>query len=374
MTMIDPILQSADVPIPRQRIETVGFSFVGFGSAARSPIGSIWTSATSWRPGVIDHHQLAAFRGSAAESDREPIPRAGPGERPQVDPRPVPTARSRSSCMPIPTWIARSRPTWLPPILRTGAATAGNRIARALTSTGVDGGHVRHDPAASIHSVFCFASVIGPLAEVSFCPDLENPRRLLAGDASGEGSSAGRVSWPRSSPRASCPILEVDAFHCPGLLFGPHDRAEIRKDMERYRSKLRDPANHARQERLRLPGRFDGTTRRSIRAWFRTCKRSDDADLRALLQGLGPHRPRAEAQSPRRVRRPLGLHVEGRVGCKESPGASSRSAPTPGPACAGWGPGSTRPNRCGGEASTAWMTVVEDPTVPPATFPRRHGL
>ena len=53
-------------------------------------------------------------------------------------------------------------------------------------------------------------------------------------------------------------VLDIDALACPGL-FGPHDRDEIHRDLERYRAKLRDPRTHAKRLRLRLPGQFGGT-------------------------------------------------------------------------------------------------------------------
>ena len=53
-------------------------------------------------------------------------------------------------------------------------------------------------------------------------------------------------------------IFDIDAFACPGL-FGPHDRDEVRRDLDRYWAKLRDPETHARRLRLRLPGQFGGT-------------------------------------------------------------------------------------------------------------------
>ena len=52
-------------------------------------------------------------------------------------------------------------------------------------------------------------------------------------------------------------ITKIDAFACPGL-FGPADRHEIQRDLERYRHKLQDPASHARVITLCLLGRFGG--------------------------------------------------------------------------------------------------------------------
>ena len=53
-------------------------------------------------------------------------------------------------------------------------------------------------------------------------------------------------------------IFDIDVLACPGL-FGPHDRDEVHRDLERYRAKLHDPRTHATRLRLRLPGQFGGT-------------------------------------------------------------------------------------------------------------------
>jgi hypothetical protein len=53
-------------------------------------------------------------------------------------------------------------------------------------------------------------------------------------------------------------LTEVDAFGCPGI-FETDDRAEVERDLDRYRRKLADPKTRARRARLALPGRFGGT-------------------------------------------------------------------------------------------------------------------
>ena len=54
-------------------------------------------------------------------------------------------------------------------------------------------------------------------------------------------------------------LLDVDAFACSEH-FGPRDRGEIRADLERYRTKLADPHCCARMLRLRLPRHIGGTS------------------------------------------------------------------------------------------------------------------
>jgi len=58
--------------------------------------------------------------------------------------------------------------------------------------------------------------------------------------------------------RENISIMKVDAFQCFGL-FSNRDRLELKLDMERYQSKLSDKKTHARQLRLSLPGHLGGT-------------------------------------------------------------------------------------------------------------------
>jgi serine/threonine protein kinase len=53
------------------------------------------------------------------------------------------------------------------------------------------------------------------------------------------------------------PLPAVDAFACADL-FGPDDRQEVMRDLQRYRAKLADPHCHAQRSILRLPGAFAG--------------------------------------------------------------------------------------------------------------------
>jgi hypothetical protein len=62
----------------------------------------------------------------------------------------------------------------------------------------------------------------------------------------------------RQAEARNCSLVEVDAFACPGL-FGPHDRAIVTGDLERYRRKLASPETHARRAVLQFPALLGGT-------------------------------------------------------------------------------------------------------------------
>jgi hypothetical protein len=57
--------------------------------------------------------------------------------------------------------------------------------------------------------------------------------------------------------RSGTPLPAVDAFACPDL-FDAEDRAEVRRDIERYERKLADPHCQARRAVLHLPGQLGG--------------------------------------------------------------------------------------------------------------------
>lgn len=55
----------------------------------------------------------------------------------------------------------------------------------------------------------------------------------------------------------SIPIIEVDAFNCPGQ-FRMNDRKFVSADLERYKIKIRDPYYCAKTFKLKLPSHFGG--------------------------------------------------------------------------------------------------------------------
>src|SRR5438128_7875281 len=112
MTTSLPPYGAASDPRPRLRPEAVRFAFVGYGARAEAAPGGpdrlYLDVGNDLRPGVIDHHHLAAYQGSTAG-----LVVAHP-DWCATSSRPVATRRhrSRSSCTPTRTSIASSQPTW----------------------------------------------------------------------------------------------------------------------------------------------------------------------------------------------------------------------------------------------------------------------
>jgi hypothetical protein len=228
----------------------IRFEFVGHGALVEAaPMGRdrlYLDVGNDLRPGVIDHHHLAAYQGSTAglvvahlDLVRDAVSRG----RDSVPLEIVLHVDPDLDCV-VSAYLARA-------VLTTGHFPAGAaELARYVDC--VDGGRVglSQEFPFSLYSAYMLlahrlALRTWSAPEIRWRACVEQALPLVehvAAVAAGTGRS----------------VLEVDAFDCPGL-FGPHDRTEVHLDIERYRAKLRDPRCGARQVRLRLPGQFGGS-------------------------------------------------------------------------------------------------------------------
>ena len=240
-------------PPPRPPIDplAVRFAFVGHGETAPRTVGPrdrIYLDVgNDLRPGVIDHHHLTSNTGSTTS-----LVLAYPGflddalrtERRPDDPVTFLLHRDPDLDAVASAYLAVT-------YLANRAFPAGaEHLARHVDE--LDGGGT---PLSQANPFTLYAAyfVLGDrlLKQSWNSPQECWQEQVRLGMRLVEFALAQAVE-------RKLPLEAVDAFACPGL-FGPDDREEMNRDLERYRSKLADPRCHARTARLRLPGRFGGT-------------------------------------------------------------------------------------------------------------------
>jgi hypothetical protein len=209
----------ASHPRPLLRAEGVRFAFVGHGVQAEATPGGpdrlYLDVGNDLRPGVIDHHHLAAYQGSTAglvvahpDLVRESI---APDRDPSALFQLVLHADPDLDCV-VSAYLASV-------VLTTGDLPAGAaELARYVDR--VDGGHV----GLSQEFPFTLFAAYMILAHRLFLRTWAAPEDCWRVCIEQALPLVGHVAAAMTGMGRS--VLEVDAFSCPGL-FGPHDRAEV---------------------------------------------------------------------------------------------------------------------------------------------------
>ncbi len=226
------------------------FEFVGPGSTAEGVgpgEGRLYLDVGNMLgPGIIDHHQLAAFTGSTtslvvAHPDlvAEALDVRQPGE-PRLT---VVLHRKPDLDCLCATYLAIRQ-------LADGTFPPGSRtLARYVDK--VDAGY----PGMTQKTPFTLYSAYHVLADRLlgrvWNDDHQKWLRCVLQGLEVVDFVVGQQALRKTS------ILEIDAFQCPGL-FGPRDRQVFEKDLDRYRRKLEDPATRRRIVALQLPGQLGG--------------------------------------------------------------------------------------------------------------------
>jgi hypothetical protein len=229
--------------------EAIRFQFVGHG-AHDEPVGRTdrlcLDVGNALGPGVIDQHHLSAYTGSTTglvlrhpdlvDASVNPRRRAG-------DPFTLVLHQDPDLDCAAAAFLAGHR-------LSTGEFPSGAEpLARYLDL--VDQGHVgaSEERPFSLYTAYLLLGHRGGLRNWRSREDFW--RAWL-----GEGIEL--IRWAvAEAHQQELPLPELDAFACPGL-FGPADRDDVRRDLERYRAKLTLPATGARSLRLRLPRQLGG--------------------------------------------------------------------------------------------------------------------
>jgi hypothetical protein len=233
--------------------EAIRFEFVRFGicvdlATARSGNSLYLDVGNALGPGVIDHHHLAAFSGSTARLVRSQpelvLESVQPGRDPSV-PFSIVLHVDPDLDGLISAYLAIA-------LLTTGACPPGTD-ALVHYADWVDSGR----PGISQDHPYSLYAAYTTLSSRLSLRTWENEEDRYE-ECVREGLEV--VAYvARKVAEGGKSLLEIDAFQTPGL-FGPQDRAEVRRDLDRYETKLRDPATQARCLRLRLPGVLGGSS------------------------------------------------------------------------------------------------------------------
>jgi hypothetical protein len=228
----------------------IRYAFVGYGQLAGTPEetrGRLYLDVgNDLRPGVIDHHHLAAYAGSTARLVLM---------QPELVQQAAESAGSTDQPL---TMVVHEHPD-LDCVV--SAYFAGSLLTRGTYPEGAEAlaGYVDR-----VDAGYPGMSLDDPFALYAACLFLAH--RLLQRTWTSREEMWGQlmqealrvvdfVAVKAASEDRS--VYEIDAFTCPGL-FGPRDREEVRQDIARYRRKLAHPGTCARRLRLRLPSLFGG--------------------------------------------------------------------------------------------------------------------
>ena len=244
-------VQAATVPrkhplVPRDAIR---FVFAGAGSSAAigpAPDRLYLDVGNDLRPGVIDHHHLHAYDGSTTRLVLS-------------NPDLVAAAIQTRQDLAVPfTIVLHEAPDF--------DSVASAYLAIALLSTGefppgaealaryadkIDEGSIGHTLSHPFALYAAYMQLLNRHARLGRQADHPYWRECVQ-------QGLNLIAYVRDqSLRTGMALPSVDAFVCPNL-FGEADRHDVLADVERYHRKLADPATHARQVRLSLPGQFGG--------------------------------------------------------------------------------------------------------------------
>jgi hypothetical protein len=253
----------------RVRREAICFEFVGYGTraeaASESPEWLYLDVGNDLRPGVIDHHHLPAYTGSTGR-----LVLAHPDFVFES------VAKDRDASAPFsivlhvdPDLDGLVSSYFAVSLLTTGTIPPGAEILARYVDE-VDSGQVglSQDRPFTLYAAYMLLAHSLALRtwrkpEDRYRQCVEQGLEIVA--FVGEQLAQGARS-----------IFEIDALACPGL-FSKHDREQIRRDIDRYRAKLRDPRTHAQRLRLRVPGQFGGVQEVDT-LLVRDVQNPDDAD------------------------------------------------------------------------------------------------
>jgi hypothetical protein len=236
---------------PPLRREAIRFEFVRYGTqaeATRAGTGRLFLDVgNDLRPGVIDHHHLAAYAGSTAGLVLA---------QPDLVTESVPPGRDVSAPFTIVLHVDPDLDGVVSSYLAVSLLTTGKfppgaeALARYVDR--VDSGHVglTQDQPFTLYAAYMLLA--HRLALRSWQTPEDRYRACAEQGLSIVAFVADQIAQTGRS------VFDIDALASPGL-FGPHDRDEVRRDLDRYQAKLRDPRTHATRLRLRLPGQFGGT-------------------------------------------------------------------------------------------------------------------
>lgn len=234
--------------VPRDHIR---FLFVGYGEHAPAQAAQrdrlFLDVGNDLRAGVIDHHHQMALSGSTASLVlHRPELVAG-----AVNPRRRPDDAFTLVLHEQPDLDGLAAAFLSIAYLCTGTFPPGSEaLARYVDK--VDEGSLGMTLANPFSLYAAFKSISNRLLRRSWSSNQERwQESVRLGLAVVEFATAAVASQ-------GVAVTEVDAFECPGL-FGPEDRGDVLKDVDRYHAKLKDPHCRARRGRLRLPGQLGGT-------------------------------------------------------------------------------------------------------------------
>jgi hypothetical protein len=231
--------------------DAIRYAFVGYGWRAGAPDeerGRLYLDVgNDLRPGVIDHHHLAAYAGSTARlvlAHPELVLQAvEPGTSPARPLTIVLHTYPDLDCM-VSAYLVRS-------LLTRGAYPEG-ADALAGYSDRVDAGY-RGISRGNPFSLYAACQYLAHRLLLRNWSHQDQMWKHLMDEAlQAVDFVAGRAAVGQQS------VLEIDAFECPRL-FGPRDRDEINEDLARYHRKLVDPRTCAQRVSLRLPTLYGGT-------------------------------------------------------------------------------------------------------------------
>jgi hypothetical protein len=239
--------------VRRERIapSAVRFEFASYGE---TPSGAgertdrlLLDVGNALRPGVIDHHHLAAYAGSTtslALQHPDLVAGAVKPRRRADDPFTIVVHVDPDlDCLAA----AYLSVAWL----TTGAFPAdAEALARYVDE--VDQGRLGASQANPFSLYAAYALIAHRLAQRTW----RSPRDMWRERLRGGLDLLAFVLDAAAGQGAALPA--VDAFECPGL-FGASDRQFVREDLDRYRRTLERPATRARILSLRLPGQLGGS-------------------------------------------------------------------------------------------------------------------
>ena len=226
------------------------FEFVGFGEVVTDEMEGLdrlyLDVGNQLKPGVIDHHHLPAYGGSAAGlviNHPDLLEKSVNPNRKEDDPFTIVLHKDPDLDCVASAFLSVSR-------LATGAFPDGSE-ALAHYVDQVDQGYL----GMSLENPFSLYSALMSLNHRLSLRVWESPEQMwqafvhkalqvleyVLGKVARQGTS----------------ILLVDAFSCPGL-FGAQDKREIELDIKRYNAKIADPASCVRNLNLKLPNLFGG--------------------------------------------------------------------------------------------------------------------
>ena len=248
---MNPLASPESMDVPRLRREVFSFEFVGFGVQAEAvgelPGRLFLDVGNDLRPGVIDHHHLPAYTGSTARLILA---------HPDLVFESVPSGRDPAAPFAIvlhvdPDLDGLVSAYLVVALLTTGSILPGaEALARYVDL--VDSGHVGLSQDQPFTLYAAYTLLANRLALRTWRKPEDRYRACV------EQGLAIVAFVSEQLAQAQRSIFDIDALACPGL-FGPHDRDEVHRDLERYRAKLRDPRTHATRLRLQLPGQFGAT-------------------------------------------------------------------------------------------------------------------